>query len=807
MTKIATIFLCCILLFASCTQQPQINSSRTILFDFDWRFALGEFPEASKSGFNDSAWRQLNVPHDFIIEQPFDSLNQTGKGGGYAYSGTGWYRKHFILDKNTRNNKVFVLFNGIYRNSEVWINDHYLGIRPYGYSSFYYDLTEYLNPAGEENILSVKVDTKEQPNSRWYTGAGIYRHVYLVVKNNIRIARWGVFAHTTEADTQNAGIQIESELINDYSMEKPCNIEAKLLDADMKPVAETNTDIKLKHDSVSKLVQNINIQNPKLWSIDNPYLYHLQIEIKSGNEVYDTYTVPFGIRTFRFDPDKGFFLNGKHVKLFGTNNHHDGGPLGAACMDYTFVRQLKILKEMGCNALRMSHNPPAPELLYAADSLGFVVINEIFDEWKRAKTPAGYSPHFDKWFGEDIANWIKRDRNHPSVAAWSIGNEVLEQWGKEEEIQMEKNILETSKQFDTTRPFTAGCNGVPDINENGFGELLDLVGYNYKEPYYEEDHAKFPDRVIFASETVKYPYQPGDCSAMHSYDQWLTGQLEDFVAGEFIWTGFDYLGEAGIGEGGVACDPWNEWPGWPYRGATCGMIDICGFKKPGYYFRKILWTDEPQVYIAVETDKSAKNPQAVPFWGWPDVQPHWNHDKEGEKLIVHVYTNIPDVELILNNKSFGTKHFDIQNEAFLTWEVPYEKGILKAVGVSANGEKKTCILQTTGEPEKIRLTTDKKALKANQQDIAYIKAELLDKNDLPVPFTSNIVEFEVKGQGQLLSVGNGDQTSHTPFTGNKMEAYIGKCLAIVKSGSKKGTVTITACSSELEKASLTIQVK
>jgi beta-galactosidase len=778
-----------------------------IPFDFDWKFALNEQQGAEDPEFDDSGWRVLDVPHDFSIEHPFDSTYATGAGGGYTYSGIGWYRKHFITGPDYSNKKVSVLFDGVYRNSEVWINGHYLGIRPYGYSSFYYDLTPHLKPVGENNVIAVKVNTTEQPNSRWYTGSGIYRHVWLVPKDKLHINQWGVFARTIEANEQEANVDVSIEVNNNHETDQQCTVVAKIIDSNGNVGAKDETRLELKAGQQQVVEQNIMLENPNLWSTGQPNLYKLQVEIYSNNQIADVYSTAFGVRTFRFDPNNGFFLNGKHMKLKGVNNHHDGGPLGAAVFNQTHKRQLSILKEMGCNALRMSHNPPSPELLAYADSMGFVVINEIFDEWMDGKTPHGYAPHFEEWYERDVENWIRRDRNHPSVIAWSIGNEVKEQWDEENGPRITKMLIEASRKHDTTRPFTSGCNGIPNVNSNGMGELLDLVGYNYHEALYANDHKAYPDLVIYGSETVMYPYHDYDAWQMRSYQQWLDGQLEDYVAGEFLWTGFDYLGEAGIGHVGTGFEFWKTWPNWPWRGADCGVIDMCGHPKPGYWFRKAIWNDEPMVHIAVQTDSSARNRNFASFWNWPKVETHWNHDKLGDTLAVHVYTNVPEVELMLNGKSLGKRNWDLNDEAFLFWEVPYEPGKLEAIGKTADGKKVSFNVKTAGEPAKIVLTPEPGTIKANKQDISYISVQLVDDNNVPVPFADNMVEFEVSGAGKLLSVGNGNQQSHTPLKGSKMEAYLGKCLAIVQSSDVKGEITLTAKSGNLPVAETIIMAE
>lgn len=780
-----------------CSLIAQEIDNTGIPFDFDWRFALNDRPGAERPEFDDSKWRLLDVPHDFSIEHPFDSSSTTGAGGGYTHSGIGWYRKHFKTAPGFSGKNVSILFDGVYRNSEVWINGHYLGIRPYGYSSFYYDLTAQLKPAGEENIIAVKVNTTGQPNSRWYTGSGIYRHVWLIAKNKLHINQWGVFARTVKADKERAGVEVSIELRNDNNISKSCTVITRFTDAHGKEAGRAETKAEVKPGQVQKIDQDISIARPALWSTERPGLYRLQVEVRSGGAVTDKYVSPFGIRTFRFDAAKGFFLNGKQVKLKGVNNHHDGGPLGAAVLDGTYKRRLKILQSMGCNALRMSHNPPSPELLAFADSLGFLVINEIFDEWMDGKTPAGYSAHFNQWYEKDVANWIRRDRNHPSVIAWSIGNEVREQYNKENALKITKMLIDAARKHDTSRPFTAACNEILNVNAYGMGALLDLVGYNYQEAYYKADHEQYPNRVIFGSETVIYPYHRGNCWQLRTYEQWLEGQLKDYVAGEFLWTGFDYIGEAGIGDVGTGCKFWEKWPTWPWRGADCGLIDMCGFPKPAYWFRKALWNNEPMVHLAVQTDTTARDKDLCSFWSWPKVQTHWNHKKTGDTLAVHVYTNVPEVELKLNGRSLGMRKWNIKKEAFLFWEVPYEPGKLEAIGKTADGKKVAFAVQTAGEPARIKLSPDRKVLKANRQDLSYVAVHMLDAGGIPTPFAANTVTFEVSGAGKLVAVGNGDQKSHTPLKGKSMETWQGKCLAVVRSTNKKGKITITARSGSL----------
>jgi len=786
----------------SCTNEKLVIEK--ILLDHNWKFTLQDHDRAEKPVYDDSHWRTLNLPHDFAIEQPFDSANPSGRDQGYTYCGIAWYRKHFDLEKGLNDKRVIVQFNGVYRNSDVWINGHHLGFWPYGYTSFYYDIAPFLNESGKDNVLAVKVNTTDQPNSRWYTGSGIYRHVWLQVSEKIHFDHWGIFAQTINANKDEAKMKISIELRNDEENDAKCLIKTLLFDENNVKLGEEVSEIVLESKKEEKLVQQITLKKPQLWSIDNPYLYRMECILEREGKLQDVYNTKIGIRTFVFDQDKGFFLNGEHVKLKGTNNHHDGGPLGAACADYTFQRQLRILKGMGCNAIRMSHNPPAQELLECADSMGFIVIDEIFDEWVSWKRKAGYSKHFLEYYEKDVTNWIRRDRNHPSIVAWSLGNEVAEQ-RQEKGKEILQMLIDVAVKSDTSRPFTTGCNEMPSVNKYGFGELLDIIGYNYREKMYGSDHEKYPERVIYGSETAIYPYQPGNDFPLHSYDEWVNGQMSDYVAGEFLWTGFDYIGESGIGMGGTGLEPWKYWPQWPYRSAVCGVIDLCGFEKPGYWFRKAIWTDHPVVYIAVSNNPENYSKEKVPFWGWPDVSAQWKHNKEGEDVFVQVYTNCYEVELLLNGKSLGTKKWDINQEAFLTWKVPYENGTLEAVGKDQMGESHTFKLETTGDAVKIKLIPERQTILADGQDVNYIKVQLLDKENRVVPFANNIINFSVEGAGRIKAVGNGDPTCHIPFTGKKMEAYQGLCLVIIQSGINEGEITLTASSKGLETKTTTFK--
>jgi len=792
-----------IALFSSCSRRyspPVSNRVRTSI-DFNWKFFKGNIKGAENVSFNDASWRDVKLPHDWSIEGPFSKNNPSGGEGGYLPGGIGWYRKHFNLPEEDKGKKVFIEFDGVYMNSKVWINNVYLGNHPYGYTSFSYDLTPYLNYGDKENILAVKVDNSKQPNSRWYSGSGIYRHVWLVTTDKLHIAHWGTYITTPEVSKKSATIEIKTRVKNEYDVLKKVVLITSIVDKNDRELKEVKTAHDIPGNGECEFVQSCKIRSPNLWSPDNPYLYRVYTKIEETEEVVDNYKTPMGIREFYFDANKGFFLNGENIKIKGTCNHHDCGLLGAACPDRANERKVEIMREMGCNAIRMSHNPPSPELLDYCDKYGILVMDEAFDEWKRGKLRYGYHEYFDKWATEDLKSMIYRDRNHPSIILWSVGNEIPEQ-GRPEGVEILKKLVEVVHKEDPTRPVTSACNYIQGANKTGFAGLLDVVGYNYSERFYEEDHKKYPERKIIATETVNYPYQPGNAFPYRSYSQWLKAQKSEYVIGEFLWTGFDYLGESGIGEDArKGPNPWEECPKWPCRSALCGFLDLCGFKKPGYYFRRSLWSDTPMVYLVAQNAKDAKNIKLVPFWGWPEVASHWNWKED--TIFVHCYTNCESVELLLNGKSLGSKELS-PSRPFLMWKVHYEPGELKAVG--KRNDKGICTheLYTAGKPAKIVLTPDRESIVADGQDISFITVNILDNKGTIAPRAKNLITFNISGEGEIIGVGSGDSRSHEDYKSNKRKAYNGKCLVIIQSKRNPGQILLTATSPGLSSDSITV---
>lgn len=779
-----------------------------LLMDNNWKFIQSDLKGAEKQSFDDSKWRTLNLPNDWSIEGKFSKDNPAGVGGGALPGGIGWYRKTFTLTEADTDKLVFIDFDGIYRNSEVWINGHYLGIRPYGYSSFQYELTPYLNYGNKKNILAVRVDNSKQPNSRWYSGSGIYRNVWLVTTQKVYVDHWGTFITTPEVNETSAKVSVQINVRNASNKDQDIKLKTTVFNKDGKIIAETETSNLTVKDSVTKINQELTVKNPELWSVEDPYLYKAVTTIECNDKVSDNYNTMFGIRTFTFDAAKGFFLNGKHLKIYGVCDHHDLGCLGAAVNIHAIERQLKILKNMGCNGIRTSHNPPAPELLDLCDRMGFIVMDEAFDMWKKHKTEYDYSLDWDKWHKRDLEDMVLRDRNHPCVFIWSIGNEIVEQWDINDSsgAVIARELAGIIKSLDTTRPVTSNCNSDNPQNPLIRSGALDIIGYSYNHNDYHLFPTTFPGQKLIGSETTSalesrghydmpsdsirrwptrwdMPFTTGNpdytCS---SYDNcsapWGATHEEalklvnkyDFVSGMYIWTGFDYLGEP---------TPY----GWPARSSYFGIIDLAGFPKDVYYMYQSEWTNKPVLHV-------------FPNWNW----------KTGDTVNVWAYTNCDEVELFLNGKSLETKR-KTGDELHLMWRVPFTPGILKAIGRTNGKEILTSEVKTAEAPTKIVLEADRNVISADGMDLSFITVKVLDKEGTLVPYADNLVHFNISGEGKIAGVDNGQETSHEPFKADYRKAFNGLCLAVVQSNNKKGKITLKATSEGLEGASLEITAK
>lgn len=786
------------------------ESRQHVLIDKNWKFIQSDVKDGEKQIFDDSKWRTLNLPHDWSIEGEFKEDAITKGPGGYLPAGIGWYRKHLNINSIAKDQQFWIEFDGVYMNSDVWINGQHLGKHPYGYTSIWYDLTPYIKKG--ENIIAVKVDNSLQPNSRWYSGSGIYRHVWLNTAGPVHVAQWGTYITTPVAESSSATVEVRTTIENKLTVSKNLVLRTVVTNSSGKEVAVVETALTLASSDKTNVEQSVNVDSPELWSIETPSLYTLKTTLLEGIKPIDNYNSTFGIRKIEFDTDKGFFLNGNHVKMNGVCLHHDAGCLGAAVPDQAWVRRLQLLKDMGCNAIRLSHNPPSPEFLDLCDKMGFLVMDEIFDEWVEKKGQVGFSYHifFEEWWKSDLVSMIYRDRNHPSIVIWSAGNEVPDQV-KENGSKTMRKLVEVFHKEDPTRPVTqandriAAGDGPAKIP---FLELQDIVGYNYvdrwnerRELYYSVDRHEHPDWKMIGTENVSVGGLRGQYSLatdqsdrrpgrsrdyrlgmIQAEQLWKFTSVNDYVIGDFMWTGIDYLGEAG----------------WPNKNSSSGVIDMCGFPKDGYYFYQSQWTDKPMVHL-------------FPHWNWTG--------NEGKIIPVIVYTNCDTAELFLNGKSYGKKSYvfpqqghskswngyelpyiaPTTSDLHLSWDVPYEPGTLKIVGKK---DGKTVIEEvlTTSVPDAIRLTADRKNINADMQDIVNVKVEIVDKNGLVVPTANNAVEFKVEGEGILIGTDNGNPQDKTQMKSKQRSVFNGLALAVIQSTEKSGNIRLSATSEGLKDA-------
>ena len=791
---------------------------RCISMNFNWRFHLGDVHGADNPEFDDSnlpdgkaGWRKLNIPHDWSIEGKFDSQNVSCTG--YLPGGIGWYRKEFTLPETDKNKYVEIQFDGVYQNSEVWINGHYLGKRPYGFISFYYNLTPYLVFGDEKNVIAVRVDHSKVADSRWYTGSGIYRNVWLYVMNQIHIAHWGTYFTTPAVNKYSADVRIITKIANDSPDKQLVTLKSIVMDSTGNIVGQTSSSISFQPQTQYDFDQTINIKQPVLWSLDRPYMYSVISEVYKGQELVDRDSAGFGIRTIQFDADRGFFLNGESVKIKGVCLHNDAGALGSAVPKREWERRLMLMKEMGANAIRTSHNPPASEFLDLCDQMGFLVMDEAFDEWEIGKkkwmkgwnvgqdegaaglgtyySQNGYSEFFEEWSKQDLQDMIRRDRNHPSIILWSIGNEIdypndpytdptltdYQPWrpAAYKLTEIAYRLYNYVKEIDTTRPVTAALANIPLSNQTGYAALLDVVGYNYQEKYYEQDHKQFPKRKMIGSEN-------GD-----SYDAWLSVKDNEFISAQFLWTGIDYLGEAGS---------------FPRRSNLSGLVDLSDFKKPNFYYRQSLWTEKPMVHITTVSPEKEES-----RWGY-NLADNWNWDKfTGKEITVLVFTNCDSVRLYLDNKLLGSQKLSEAKNRVLSWKVPFEPGELKAEAYLNGKVAAENILKTAGKPDKIILERDRLSINADGQDMASVKFLVTDKDGNVVPDADNKITIKVTGAGINAGIGNGDSNNLEPYKSDHHSVFEGKACLYVQSNGKKGQVKIEVRSEGLQSAELILKAE
>ena len=802
-----TFLLCIAVLFSLKSMGQQV---RTIAdFDKNWNFHLGDVPGAEQMATPDSGWRKLNLPHDWSIEGKFSKDNPASPEGGALPGGIGWYRKSFSVPFADKNKNIYIDFDGVYQKSDVWINGHHLGFRPNGYISFRYNLTPYLNYGKELNVIAVKVDNSVQPNSRWYSGSGIYRNVWLVTTAKTAIDHWGTYVTTPKITSQMASVNLKVRVRNNGDA-AGLSVKSTIYDASGNAVAGSDQSVPKKElkDSIVNLNLDFTVKTPHLWSVNHPYLYKIVSRVYADDKLVDDYTTPLGIRYFNFDADKGFSLNGVYMKILGVCDHHDLGSLGSAVNTRALERQLQLLKDMGCNGIRTSHNPPTPELLQLADKMGFIVMDEAFDCWEWGKAKYDYHLFFKQWHKRDLEDQIKRDRNHPSVIIWSIGNEIPQQ-GDTSALRLAPELAAIVHSLDKTRPITT-ANDRPDTgNKIIKSGAIDLVGYNYHEYDYAKFHARYPGRKFIATETTSgleargFYQMPSDSirvwpsrwdkpfttadgapgNMVSAYDDtrpnwgsthemtWKVMKKYNFLSGFFIWTGFDYLGEP---------TPYS----WPSRSSYFGIIDLAGFPKDVYYMYQSEWTNKTVLHI-------------FPYWNWTP----------GQLIDIWAYYNHADeVELFLNGKSLGVKKKQ-GDDLHVMWRVPYAPGTLKAVSRKKGRVVMTREIHTAGAPAKIELVSDRTDIKADGKDLAFVKVRILDADGNLVPNADNKVHFKIKGSAFIASVDNGDETNHDPFKADYRKAFNGLALAIVQAKDTPGDIVLSASAKGLESAAVVITSK
>jgi beta-galactosidase len=786
-------------------------------FDWDWTFMHGEAVGAEAPDFDDSGWSGVSLPHDWSIEGPFEESNPSGGDGGYAPAGTGWYRKSFHVPEAWAGRHVAIEFDGVYMNSDVWINGRHLGRWPYGYTSFHFDLTPYLRP-GAPNLMAVRVDNAAQPHSRWYTGSGIYRHTWLTVADPVHVDKWGVYVTTPVVSAASACVHVQTTVRNDSDRKQSVVVRSQMLDPGDVTVGSAEAELVLDAAASAETAVVIEVAGPRLWSVESPAMHRLVTTVLVDGEPVDDTVTPFGIRTIAFEADDGFLLNGRRVKINGVCLHHDGGCVGAAVPGRVWERRLEALKRMGCNGIRMSHNPPAPELLDLCDRMGFLVMDEAFDEWtiskqKNGDGTFGYYEYFDEWAEQDLTAMLRRDRNHPSIVMWSIGNEMPDQTDPAGHLTARK-LVEICRREDPTRPITAACDNIesePKAATEAFLSELDIVGYNYvdrwrtrTETYYAEDRHRYPDRKTIGSENIglggvrgEYrwsappasPWQGPYYSRMINTEQlWKFTRMHDYVAGDFMWTGIDYLGETR----------------WPSKNASSGVLDMCGFEKDGYYFYQSQWTEEPMAHL-------------FPHWNWKGM--------EGKVIPVICYTNCDSAELIVNGRSFGEKsyefprqgmtkeygHFDSPyrhvstSDLHLSWDVPYESGVLRLIARNNGAVVIDREIATTGEAARIRLVPDRDSIAADGRDVCHVRVELADAEGRAVPDANHRIAFRVEGEGRLIGTDNGQPDCVESMQSSVKSTFNGLCLAVVQSSRSGGEIRITAEANGLVSDAATIQ--
>lgn len=769
-----------------------------LAWDSGWLFHLGDAPGAEAPAWPDAAWRALDLPHDWSIEGATQPDAPAGGDGGFFPTGTGWYRKKFTAPPAWRDRRVEVEFDGIYRNSEIWINGHSLGRQPGGFSRRTLDLTPHLR-FDAANVLAVRVDNSAQPAARWYAGSGLYRHARLRVLDRVHLAPDSLHATTTSLTADGAEVRFAAEVRNTTDTAQDVALELVLIDPAGRNAGVARATGSAAPGATLPLTLTFSLADYWPWSPDSPSLYRAIARVFAGGRLADHTEHPFGVRTVQVSAARGFELNGRSLELFGGNVHDDNGPLGVAAFDRAEERRAEQLKAAGFNAVRTAHNPPAPAFLAACDRLGLLVVVEAFDGWKSRKLAQDYGRDFDEWAERDLDAMIRTHRPHPSVVMWSIGNEPYER-GKESGVAIARKLADRARALDPSRPVTAGINGLgktgPWSGVDPVFAALDVAGYNYELAHHADDHARLPERVIVVSESYH----------TETFANWAVVRAQPYVIGDFIWSAIDYLGEAGIGRifpPDEAVRP--HWVGshYPWHGAACGDIDLAGWRRPSSHYRNIVWDRGEKLYAAVREvapDGRTLNPS---LWAPPPLQAHWTWPgSEGRALPVEVYSRHEAVRLYLNDILIGEKPTTPAEEFKAEFAVPYAPGTLRAVGLQGGREVETFTLATAGAPALLRLAADRTTLKADGQDLAFISVEVVDAAGRVVPQAADNITYTLSGPGSLAGLGSADLTSTETYRANPRKVFQGRALVVVRTGSTGGRLSLEATAPGLTAARL-----
>ncbi len=779
------------LLFAAqiAAAPPKLEKRAIISFDPGWRFLQSDAAGAEQPAFDDAAWRAVDVPHDWSIAGPFDPQNTTGGAGGFLPAGIGWYRKQFTLPESDSAKSVFIDFDGVMANSDVWINGFHLGHRPYGYVSFEYELTGHLHfGSGRANVLAVRADNLLQPASRWYAGAGIYRHVRLLVLDPVHVAHWSTFISTPGIDPGSALVHVQTSVANQSQTASPVGIQITLFDPSGTQVADTTLPSQtIQPAQTAEFTTELRVNKPSIWDISHPVLYTARIRTRAGRRTTDDELTPFGIREFHFDAATGFWLNGRNFKLKGVCLHGDAGALGVAVPLSAWQWRLAALRELGVNAIRTAHNPPAPEFLDLCDRMGFLVMDEMFDCWTVGKNPYDYHLYFAEWSKIDTRDTVRRDRNHPSIILYSAGNEIHDTPKQQLAKAILSGLLDVFHTNDPTRPVTQALfrPNVSHDYEDGLADMLDVIGQNYRENEILAAHAAKPSRKIVGTENG------------HDRKVWLALRDNPPYAGQFIWSGIDYLGESRR---------------WPVIGNSSGLLDRDGFPRPDALEHQAWWSDRPVVNMVRRTAAAYVTPtdpgyetapvdrrqSAFADWTPADLSPH--------EETVEVYSNCAEVELFLNARSLGSKSLP-EDASPRVWQVPFETGTLRAVGKNGGAAVAQNELQTAGKPAKILLTTIRERLTPGWDDVACITAAIVDQNGIHLPRATNLIRFSTNSAGKIVAVDNAGNASHEPFQTSERSAYGGRAIAIVRATSDAGRLVISASAEGLAGSEVSIELQ